>query len=149
MYDSRRFQELETAVPEDKFKKSNSYGADKLSFGRFEASFMFIEGIALVLLGWMPFVWDFSYKFCRDYSIINDDSSPMYTEIAVTCIFVSALMVHDLLISLPFSLYSTFVVEEKHGFNKSVSGTIHPTPLTLRPSCSFLRLSLFSSEIRR
>lgn len=114
-------QELQKAVPEDKFKSSNSYCADKLSFGKVEASFMFVEGIVLVLMGWMPFIWDVAQQFCNNYKLIDDSSSPMFQEVVITCVFAAILMVHDTLISLPFSLYSTFVIEQKHGFNKSVS----------------------------
>lgn len=40
----------------------------------------------------------------------------------VTCVFTVLLSLHDTVLCLPFGLYSTFVVEQKHGFNKTVSG---------------------------
>jgi hypothetical protein len=48
---------LNGIVPQDKFKQSSEYGADKLAFGCFEGTIMFCEGIALVLLGWLPYAW--------------------------------------------------------------------------------------------
>jgi STE24 endopeptidase len=81
---------------------------------------MVIEGIALVLFGWMPYVWDVASMIGVKYSIVSETSSPLWQEIAITCIFVLILIVHDTVISLPFSFYSTFVIEEKHGFNKQV-----------------------------
>lgn len=48
---------LEGVVPQAKFTQSIEYGADKLAFGCFEGTFMFCEGIGLVLLGWLPYAW--------------------------------------------------------------------------------------------
>ena len=48
---------LEGVVPLEKLHQSSSYGGDKLAFGCFEGSFMFFEGILLVLLGWLPYAW--------------------------------------------------------------------------------------------
>lgn len=50
-------QSLQGVVSADKFKQSSEYGGDKLSFGCLEGSIMFLEGIALVLLGWLPYAW--------------------------------------------------------------------------------------------
>jgi STE24 endopeptidase len=36
--------------------------------------------------------------------------------------FVFLLNVFNTVTNFPFSIYSTFVLEEKHGFNKQVSG---------------------------
>lgn len=38
-------------------------------------------------------------------------------------VFVGLLLVYSKLTELPWSIYSTFVVEERHGFNKQVSLT--------------------------
>ena len=48
---------LEGVVPHEKFVQSSAYGADKLAFGCFEGSCVFLEGVALVLLGWLPYAW--------------------------------------------------------------------------------------------
>jgi hypothetical protein len=48
---------LQGVVPQEKFRASSQYGADKLAFGCFEGTFMFCEGIALVLAGWLPYAW--------------------------------------------------------------------------------------------
>lgn len=81
---------------------------------------MFIEGMALLLLGWMPYAWDLSADLASRYGIVSAGTSDIMREIYITCVFVGLLTIHDTIVSLPFSLYSTFVVEEKHGFNKTV-----------------------------
>ena len=40
-------------------------------------------------------------------------------------------------ISIPFSLYSNFVVEEKHGFNKMTVAWLSREAMLPRRSCSF------------
>lgn len=81
---------------------------------------MFIEGMALLLLGWLPYAWDLSADLASRYGIVSEGTSDIMREIYITCIFVGLLTIHDTIVSLPFNLYSTFVVEEKHGFNKTV-----------------------------
>lgn len=117
-------KELKGFIPEEKFFKSLSYGTDKFSFGLIEGTFMFGEGIALMLLGYLPYLWDLAEQKSIQFglSAIPRNPSSLLQEMAVTSIFVALLMLHDTLISLPFSLYKTFVVEEKHGFNKSTLG---------------------------
>jgi STE24 endopeptidase len=41
-------------------------------------------------------------------------------EISVTLLFVFSWSLSGFLIDLPFTIYRTFVIEEKHGFNKEV-----------------------------
>lgn len=111
-------------IGDEKFKKSLSYGGDKLSFGMIESSFMFLESLSFVLIGGLPFMWDTSSTICQKLSIcdVSNGYSALVKEVITTTIFIGLSSVHDLIIGLPFSLYSTFVIEEKHGFNKSTLG---------------------------
>ena len=112
-------KEIKSIVPEDTFTKSNLYNIDKFTFGLFSSSFMFAEGTALVFLGYLPYSWDVAKLFAEHFHIITADNSEIYQEIMTTCFFVIVMMMHDTVLSLPFSIYSTFVIEQKHGFNKS------------------------------
>ena len=80
---------------------------------------MFVESLILLLAGWLPYIWDLSTSFALRSGYAGDEGT-IWQEFIITSIFVCILIVHDTVISLPFGLYSTFVVEEKHGFNKSV-----------------------------
>lgn len=42
-------------------------------------------------------------------------------EIMVSCVFVLLMITVDTLMSVPFSAYGQFVIEEKYGFNKKVN----------------------------
>lgn len=45
---------------ESKFAASQSYGLDKSRFHFIVSAFGLVEGLASVLLGWMPWLWDVS-----------------------------------------------------------------------------------------
>jgi STE24 endopeptidase len=111
-------RELTGTIPDDVFQKSSLYGADKLSFSRFETCCSFIFSLYLLLAGWFPYAWDLSIN-SRNH-LITTPLSPLMSEIVTTLLFVFLTSAVDTIFSLPFSLYSTFVVEEKHGFNKTV-----------------------------
>ena len=106
----------------DKFAKSLRYGIDKFSFGIFENSFMLMVNVALLLLGYMPYVWDMGTATAVKYGLVAVGTSALRREIIFTIIFLFLTTIHDTVIGLPFSLYRNFVVEEKHGFNKTTLG---------------------------
>lgn len=115
-------KEITGAVTEETFKKSSAYGGDKLFFSRFEGVFSFIFNMVLLLGGWFPYVWDMSIS-CGSYTsshLLKRELSPLMTEIMTTIFFVILTSIVDTIFSLPFSLYSTFVIEQRHGFNKTV-----------------------------
>jgi STE24 endopeptidase len=100
----------------DKFAKSQDYGKDKSSFGFFSGAIGQFDGTLCLLLGWMPYAWDIATQWC---TFIGLDSS---NEIYVSLMFLVVTSIKDEIIGLPFSLYRTFVIEEKHGFNKQTIG---------------------------
>lgn len=44
-----------------------------------------------------------------------------YYQIATSILFVTYFMIYSTITGLPWSIYYTFVLEEKHGFNKQVN----------------------------
>lgn len=64
----------------------------------------------------MPYVWDLSGNIVEYFGLSLD------YYITRSLIFVSIDYVVEYVISLPFDLYNTFVIEEKHGFNKQTIG---------------------------
>lgn len=116
-------KELEKVVPDETFRKSIAYGKDKFRFKIVESVFSIVSGIAFMLLGYLPYTWDLSTK-AADYTgvTVGNGYSSIFSEVVVTWLFVVLLTLVDTVVSFPFSLYSTFVVEQKHGFNKSSFG---------------------------
>lgn len=65
----------------------------------------------------MPAIWKYSESIADKF----DYSS---SEIVVSIIFMLIMNTLNSFISLPFHVYSIFVIEEKHGFNKQVNNRI-------------------------
>jgi Zn-dependent protease with chaperone function len=96
---------------------------------------MLVYSIAQLLGGYLPYLWDLSETASREYLKISKENN-LKNEIIITLMFLfitrysfTYLLIYslthlclcsvlDTIISLPFGLYKTFVIEEKHGFNK-------------------------------
>lgn len=100
----------------EKFDKSRAYGLDKSRFGFVTSVYGQLESTAFLLLGYMPFCWTVSGSLLEHF---NFDPSNEILRAAVLTLLTS---VRDTVFQLPFSLYSTFVIEERHGFNKQTLG---------------------------
>jgi STE24 endopeptidase len=97
--------------------KFQAYGLTKSSFGLIKSFWSLFQDNTLLFLGIYPYLWDFSTNIA-----INKFGFQSEDEIMISLIFVGIQMIMDIFMSLPWSLYSTFVVEEKHGFNKTTPG---------------------------
>jgi len=99
-------KELEGIYDEEKYAQSQAYEKDKNRIGLLSSILGFVITILMIVCGGFAWVDD----FVRQYF-----SNP----IALALSFFAIIMFGSSLISLPFSYYSTFVIEEKYGFNRS------------------------------
>lgn len=95
--------------------KFQAYGLDKLSFGMVKSTWSFAQDNGLLMAGLFPFLWD---KSCVIAASLGYEDA-VASELVVSLVFVGLQTAMDTLLSLPWAIYSTFVVEEKHGFNKT------------------------------
>ncbi|UKM63536.1 M48 family metallopeptidase [Flavobacteriaceae bacterium GSB9] len=103
-------KEVVDVYDEDEYKKSQNYKATKYRFGIVTSTFS-----VLLTLGFLFFDgFEFVDNIARGYS-----DNP----IVVALIFFGIIMIGSDIVSLPFSYYSTFVIEEKFGFNKTTLKT--------------------------
>lgn len=103
---------LEGVVSQEKFEKSRAYSIDKSRFHFVHAVVTIIGDSAILLLRALPLLWQKS-----EVVVANLGLDP-HNEIIHTLTFLAAVTLWSQLIDLPFSLYSTFVIEARHGFNK-------------------------------
>jgi STE24 endopeptidase len=99
-------KEFEVIYDNDTYKKSQLYTRTKTVFGIFESSF----GLTITMLFW--FLGGFNYL---DILIRNWQLGFIFTGL----VYIGILIIVRSILSLPFSVYSTFVIEEKFGFNKT------------------------------
>lgn len=103
-------KELEGIYDEEKYAKSQQYQAEVSRFAIFSASLSFIITFCAIYFGWFGVIDDWIRTF-----------SPL--DMLSTLIFFGVLFVISDVIGIPFSLYGTFVIEEKYGFNKTTMKT--------------------------
>ena len=88
------------------YRKSQEYTRVSTRFGFITATF----GILLTLIFW--FSGGFNYL---DIIVSSWDLHPIFTGL----VYIGILIFVRSILSLPFSVYDTFVIEEKFGFNKT------------------------------
>ncbi|TDH71846.1 hypothetical protein CCR75_005240 [Bremia lactucae] len=104
------------AATQDKFDKSRAYGLDQSTFGFVSGVYKQVEATAFLLLGYLPFMWMISGKALV---ALNLDAT---NEIYRALMLLTLTNIRETLVEIPFGLYSTFVVEARHGFNKQTLG---------------------------
>ena len=111
--------ELKNFYDIEKYKKAKLYAISKNKIGLLSSttSFLFVSSL-LVFDG---------YGFLDQ--LVNSDSLNLFlpfeinSNFAKSGMFFLILFVLNSLISIPFSYYNTFVIEEKYGFNKTSKAT--------------------------
>lgn len=97
-----------------KFTEAQAYGLDKIRFGMIAALFDIVENTCFIVLGFMPYVWDKSVQIAASFGWTS--------EIGISLVFMGIVTIVGTITSLPFDLYSTFCIEQKHGFNQMTLG---------------------------
>lgn len=108
---------LKDAMKLETFEKARLYGLDRQNFGFFKSILMdVIIGTLELYFGIFAFMWHQSVALTQHLNLNH------HNEIIVSCIFICVISVVGIVKDMPFKVYSTFVVEEKHGFNKQTVG---------------------------
>lgn len=102
--------ELEGIYNKEEYIKSQAYKKENYKFSMFIGS---LSIIATVL-----------FFFMDGFAIVDEIAkSTSSNTILITLIFFGIIMFASDILSLPFSYYKTFVIEEKFGFNKTTKKT--------------------------
>ncbi|MBN2167011.1 MAG: M48 family metallopeptidase [Marinilabiliaceae bacterium] len=102
--------ELKDVYPTDKFEKHKKYRIANYNFGRWSEMFNLTIIVAMLVYGGFALVDSWAAS-------ISENS------IWRALIFFGIIGLASTIIHLPFSWYSTFVIEEKFGFNKTTQKT--------------------------
>jgi len=108
--------EVKGLLDEETFTKARLYALDKSNFGAFQGIFSQVLSTVFMVYFAFKFLWDVSGKLLVDFGYQPSD------EIYRSIVFTFLSNVFSTIIGLPFSIYSTFVLEEKHGFNQQTAG---------------------------
>jgi len=102
--------EFEEVYDRETYAKSQKYTRVRTKFGFVTGTF----DLALVLGFWFSGGFNWLDQIVRAWG---------YGELVTGLIYIGILILAKSLISLPFSIYSTFVIEERFGFNKTTPKT--------------------------
>ncbi|XHG00704.1 hypothetical protein AWENTII_004129 [Aspergillus wentii] len=104
---------LENEVSQKVYDQSQAYGRAKAKFGFVAGLYGQIQNLAFIYGDVLPKLWGVSGLLLARYF-----PSGFQGEITQTLVFVFSFNIISTILSIPVSYYSTFVLEEKFGFNK-------------------------------
>ncbi len=112
------YRKLESSLPDrmkgiydpDKYKKSIAYNRENARFGFFTSTLSFLVIVTLISTGFFGML----DSWVRGY---------LENPLLVSLLFFGILYIAGDILSTPFAIYDTFVIEEKYGFNKTTPKT--------------------------
>ena len=102
--------ELQDVYNEEEYKKSQEYKKENYRFATLTAGISLLATLAFFFLDGFAWIDSWSRSFSEN-------------SIVVALIFFGIILLASDLLSIPFSYYHTFVIEEKYGFNKTTRKT--------------------------
>ncbi|CAL9086559.1 unnamed protein product [Musa textilis] len=103
---------LEGVISQEKFERARAYSIDKSYFHFIHEAVTILMDTAILYFGILPWFWKLSGNLVAYLGLDAEN------EIIHTLSFLAGVMIWSQITDLPFSLYSTFVIEARHGFNK-------------------------------
>ncbi len=98
--------ELSDVADPETFSKSQQYTLERSKFGLIRGTFSLI----VLIIFWFAGGFNLLDQWARSFG---------WSTIPNGLVYIGILALANIIISLPFDLYSTFVIEEKYGFNKT------------------------------
>ena len=102
--------EFQDVYDEETYEKSQRYTKERTKFGILTSVF----NLALLLVFWFAGGFQWLDEIVRSWQL-----GVIWTGL----VYIGMLIFARQILSLPFSIYSTFVIEEKYGFNKTTPKT--------------------------
>ena len=111
--------ELKDFYNKQKYKKAKDYALSKNKIGLFSSSISFLFIMTLLVFNGYGFIDQLvNMDILKSFFLFDLNSS-----FAQSGLFFLILFILNSIISIPFSYYNTFIIEEKFGFNKTTKST--------------------------
>nr|XP_023016170.1 CAAX prenyl protease 1 homolog [Leptinotarsa decemlineata] len=98
-------------MTKEDFEKSRQYSLAKLRFGFVKDAQNILVTSAVIYYGVLAHIWNYSYSI-----------NPVPGEVSTSCIWLFLVSLASTIVDLPLTIYYTFVLEDKFGFNKQTAG---------------------------
>jgi STE24 endopeptidase len=102
--------EAKSIFNEADYQKAKAYAKDKNKLAFWSSLISSPISLIALVFGWYGLIADYIHSYIQNNTL-------------AILAFLGTFGLFSLLVSLPFSYYNTFVIEEKYGFNKSTKGT--------------------------
>ncbi|CAN7989280.1 unnamed protein product [Ixodes hexagonus] len=112
---SRVPAEVSAITDQETFSKARLYQLDKSKFGFYAGLWNQFETTLVLILGGFPFFW----SLCEQWAAKAGAGG---NELVVTSLFIVVGSLISTVVDLPWSIYYTFVIEQRHGFNNQTAG---------------------------
>ena len=109
-WSSKLPDELKGIYDSDRYEKSQQYEKENQKFGKLTSSFSLVLMVAMLFLAGFAVVDNWAREISAN-------------QIVIALVFFGILGLVMDIVNTPFSLYDTFVIEEKYGFNKTTLKT--------------------------
>ncbi|KAJ2719931.1 zinc metalloprotease [Coemansia sp. Benny D115] len=117
LHEVRRPAAISSFISRQAYLEANAYGLDKSSLGLVRNFVSQIQTTVIIIYDLTPWLWYAIGDAMETYAGFGSEY-----EITRSVVFFIASTLISTVLSLPFDLYSIFVVEKKHGFNKQTFG---------------------------
>ena len=111
--------ELKDFYDKEKYKKAKNYALSKNKISFFSSSLSFLLVISLIVFNGYGII----DQFVNSNIFKSFESLQISSNFIQSGVFFLILFILNSIISIPFSYYNTFVIEEKFGFNKTTKLT--------------------------
>ncbi|KAJ1957805.1 zinc metalloprotease, partial [Dipsacomyces acuminosporus] len=113
LHEVRRPLAISSFVSRQAYLETNAYGLDKSSLELVKNAIGQVQTTLIIYYDAIPWLWNVIGHALETYAGLDSG----YEIVHSVAFFVVSTLIATVL-GLPFDLYSTFVVEKKHGFNK-------------------------------
>lgn len=114
-------KEIADKMDHETFLKAKVYNVDKAKFGFISGFYSLVQSSIILCCFLMPYFWDLSSHIMTSKFGMTKSHTIEY-EIFQSLLFTLITSVFGAVLGLPFSIYDTFVIEQRHGFNKQTAG---------------------------
>ncbi|TPX55386.1 Ste24 endopeptidase [Powellomyces hirtus] len=104
---------MSKVIDQKESDKARAYGLDKSRFSFFTDAFEQLQNTAFIHWDILPLFWNWAGQ------VIIRAGYGLEYEITQSIVFVALMSISGMIFNLPFSIYRTFVIEQRHGFNKT------------------------------
>ena len=105
--------EIKDLIAHEEFVKAQKYSRAKMAFSAISSAYSMIQNVVVIVFDLMPYFWMVTGGWQANYL-----PARFQGEISHSLLFFAAFNLPSTLLNLPLSIYYTFVLEEKFGFNK-------------------------------